>query len=110
MWKRKIRDLLDYQEGPIDVIDGKLKKPEALSATTSEAENRKYKESSDLYRKANSYAKSMIASTVTDTVYQKIKDKETAHETWAALKQHFEVSSKISSSKIVQNFLHLIGY
>jgi len=26
IWKRKIRDLLDYQEGAIDVIDGTLKK------------------------------------------------------------------------------------
>ncbi|GFW61575.1 hypothetical protein TNCV_348231 [Trichonephila clavipes] len=26
MWKRKIRDLLDYHEGAIEVIDGKLKK------------------------------------------------------------------------------------
>ncbi|GBO18532.1 hypothetical protein AVEN_125914-1, partial [Araneus ventricosus] len=48
------------------MIDGKLVKD--------------HKEQSDFYSKANSYAKSMIASTITDAVYQKIMDTETAQE------------------------------
>jgi hypothetical protein len=30
IWKRKIRDVLDYHEGAVDVIDGRLVKPEPL--------------------------------------------------------------------------------
>ncbi|GFV78446.1 uncharacterized protein TNCV_1302981 [Trichonephila clavipes] len=85
MWKRKIRDLLDYHEGAIEVIDGKLKKPESIDADAQESVRKQHKERCDLYRKANSYAKSMIASTVTDAVYQKIMDKETAFEAWESL-------------------------
>ena len=68
IWKRKIRDLLDYHEGTLDIIDNKLEKPKALHRAPRK------KEKSELYRKANSYAKSII------TVYHKIMDKETAHD------------------------------
>ncbi|KAF2904116.1 hypothetical protein ILUMI_02069 [Ignelater luminosus] len=65
IWKKKIRDLLDYHKGALDVIDGKLKKPDALASSATEDEVKKHKEQSDLFCKANSYAKFMIA--VTDT-------------------------------------------
>lgn len=94
LWKRKIRDLLDYHEGALDVIDGKLEKPADLATDAKEDEVKKHKEDSTMFRKANSYAKSMIASTVTDSVYQKIMDAETAKEAWEALKKEFEVTSK----------------
>ena len=41
IWKRKIRDVLDYHEGAVDVIDGKLKKPEPLAAEATEVEKKK---------------------------------------------------------------------
>lgn len=56
--------------------------------------------SSDCYRKANSYAKSIITSAITDEVYQKIMNKETASEAWEALKQQFEATSKDQLFKI----------
>ncbi|GFT00514.1 uncharacterized protein TNCV_140751 [Trichonephila clavipes] len=37
MWKRKIRDLLDYQRRSDEVIDGKLKKPESIDADAQES-------------------------------------------------------------------------
>lgn len=104
MWKRKIRDLLDYHEGAIEVIDGNLKKPEPIAVDATEAERKRHKELCDLYRKANSYAKSMIASTVTDSVYQKIMDKDTAYEAWDSLKQQFEATSKDQLFNICTEF------
>lgn len=104
MWKRKIRDLLDYHEGTLDVIDGRLVKPEPLLETATEPQKKLFKEKSDLYRKANSYAKSMITSSVTDGVYQKIMDKENAHDAWLALRQHFEASSQDQLFKICTDF------
>ena len=63
MWKRKLRILLDYHEGALDTMDGRLVKPEPLEVEATENEK------SDLCRKANSYAKSMVTSAVTDVVY-----------------------------------------
>ncbi|GFX70525.1 integrase core domain protein [Trichonephila clavipes] len=36
MWKQKIRDLLDYHERAIEVIDSKLKRPESIDADAQE--------------------------------------------------------------------------
>lgn len=72
-----------------DVNDRKLRKPEAFNETYIVEEIRKHKETSDLYCKSNSYAKSMITSAVTDEVYQKIKDKKSASDAWEALKLQF---------------------
>lgn len=44
----------------------------------------------------------MITSVVTDSVYQKIIDKETTHEAWEALKQKLKHHQKFSSSKFAQ--------
>lgn len=99
-----MRDLLDYHEGALDVIDRKLVKPEPLSIDATEEQIKMNKSKSDLYRKANSYAKSMISSSVTDVVYEKIMDKESAYEAWEALKQHFEATSKDQVFKICMDF------
>ncbi|KAF7274765.1 hypothetical protein GWI33_012564 [Rhynchophorus ferrugineus] len=104
MWKRKIPDLLDYHERALDAIDGKLVKPDVLPAGADDKMVKNHKVQSNLYRKANSYGKFMITSSVTDTVYQKIMDKETAYEVWEALKQNFEASSKDQLFKIYTDF------
>lgn len=104
VWKRKIRDLLDYQEGAIDVIEGKLSKPESLGDQPTKDKQIEFKTASDLFRKANSYAKSLISCTVSDSVYQKIMDKVSAHEAWEALKQEFEATSKDQLFKVCAEF------
>lgn len=112
LWKRKIRDMLDYHEGALDVIDRRLIKPEPPTEVSDEDGNssvhegalKTYTKQRDLYRKANSYAKSMISSAVTDAVYQKIMDKESAADAWDALKKLFEASSKDQLFKICTDF------
>lgn len=104
IWKRKIRDLLDYHEGALDVIDNKIKKPEPLADGASAAKQKEFKEKYDFFRKANSYAKSMIASSVTDAVYEKIIDKETARDAFEALKEQFEATSKDQVFQICDSF------
>lgn len=94
VWKRKIRDLLDYYEGALDAVDGKLIKPNELGENASNNDIKKYKEQYDLYRKGNSFTKSMITAAVTDAVYQKIMDKNTAHEVWETLKKNFEAAAE----------------
>lgn len=104
MWKRKMRDLLDYHEGALDVIDKKLVKPEPLKEGATETEIKSHKETSDLYRKANSYAKSMITSSITDEVYLKIMDQECASEAWDMLKVNFEATAKDQLFKVCSEF------
>ena len=103
-WRRKIRDLLDYHEGAVDVLDNKLLKPEDLVVPAAEAQIKTHKEKSDFYRKANSYAKTMITSSLTDAVYQKVMDKNSAFEVWQSLKQQFEATSKDQLFKICTDF------
>lgn len=104
IWRRKICDLLDYHDGALDVIDGVLKKPLPLENDATESSKRKHREDSERYRKANSYAKSMITSAVSDEIYQKIMDSDTALEAWNALKNLFEASSKDQVFKICMDF------
>ena len=103
LWKRKIRDLLDYHEGALDVIDRELVNPGSLKDEATEAETKDHKVKQGLCRKANSHAKSMISCAVTDTVYQKIMDKGTAAEAWGALKNLYEASSKDQLFKICKD-------
>ncbi|GFW78096.1 hypothetical protein TNCV_135661 [Trichonephila clavipes] len=88
----------------IEVIDGKLKRPESIDADAQESVRKPHKERCDLYRKVNSYAKSMTASTITDEVYQMIMEK-TAFEACEALKQ----LQKIGCLKFAQSLLHAAG-
>jgi hypothetical protein len=74
VWKRKTRDLMDYHEGALEAIDGKITKPEPLEEKANAAQQKQYNIELDYYRKADSYAKSMI--TAKDIVYQKIMNKE----------------------------------
>ena len=90
IWKRRIRDYMDYHEGALDVIDGKLLKPE-LPESPTEAQRKDHRQKADQYRKANSYAKSVIANAVTEDTYQKIMDKDTAREVWEELKRKFRI-------------------
>lgn len=108
VWKRKIRDILDYHEGALDAIDGRISKPAVLKESATKEEAAQHKTASDLYRKANSYAKSMITSSVSDSVYQKIMDKETAHETWEALKKEFEATSQDQLFKVCADFFAFV--
>ena len=104
IWKRRIRDFLDYHDGALNVIDGTLVKPEPLPDGSTEEQRKQFKEKFDLFRKANSYAKSMITSALTEETYQKVMDKETAKEVWEELKRNFEASSKDQLFRICSNF------
>ena len=104
IWKRRIRDFLDYHEGALNVIDGTLVKPEPLADDPTDEQRKLFKEKSDQFRKANSYAKSMITTALTEETYQKVMDKETAREVWEELKRNFEASSKDQLFRICSDF------
>ncbi|KAF7283714.1 hypothetical protein GWI33_023098 [Rhynchophorus ferrugineus] len=109
MWKRKILDLLDYHEGALAAIDGKLVKPSALAAGSDDKMVKNHKLQSDLCRKANSYAKPMITSAVEDAVCQKIMDKETPYEMWEVQSKISKHRPRISYLRYVSTFFHLVG-
>ncbi|KAF2886924.1 hypothetical protein ILUMI_19249 [Ignelater luminosus] len=70
-----------------------LNSSNVIDSIPSLREQHERKEKSNLYRKANSYAKFMIRSSITDTVYQKIMDKPTVCKVWVALNEQFKISS-----------------
>jgi hypothetical protein len=76
----KIRDLMDYQEGALEATEGKIRKPEPLDEKATAEKQKQYNIELDYYRKANSYAKSMITASVTDIVYRVAH----THETFAS--------------------------
>ena len=107
VWKRKIRDLLDYHDGALSVVDGKIGDVETPPENASEEELKKFQKYRDFYRKANSIAKSTIASAVTDEVYQKIMDSRTAYEAWKALEVLFEQTSKDQVYQLCNDFFSM---
>lgn len=92
VWKRRMYDFLEYHEGCIEVIEGKLEQPiEPVDDADQETKD-EYSKKSVLYRKANSYAKQSISAGVSEAVYQKIMDKKTARDMWNSLKSQFEAT------------------
>jgi hypothetical protein len=49
IWKRKIRDLLDYHEGALDAIDGRLVTPEPLQVGAEDNVVKEHKIKSDFF-------------------------------------------------------------
>ncbi|XP_073821575.1 uncharacterized protein [Musca autumnalis] len=94
IWKRKVKDLLDFYEGALDVVSRKITKPEPLKEGATEAVEKDYNTRSAFYRKTNGLAKTLIASTISDEIYMKVMDKESAADVWEALHQQFEATSK----------------
>lgn len=89
--REKLETYLDYHEF--------LKKLQKVGDTTEEI--KQYKEKTDLYRKTCSYAKTIMTTSMTDVVYQKVVDKETA------LKLQFEATSKDQLFKISSFFVRI---
>lgn len=94
IWKRKVKDLLDFYEGALDVVEHRITKPEPLEEGITEAQEKEHKKRCDFYRKANNYAKSLITNTISDDIFMKVMDKESACDVWQALHQQFEATSK----------------
>lgn len=94
IWKRKVKDLLDFYEGALDVVSRKITKPEPLKEGATEAVVKDYNTRSAFYRKTNGLAKTLIASTISDEIYMKVMDKESAADVWETLHQQFEATSK----------------
>lgn len=94
VWRRRIRDALDFHEDTLDVIDGKLQKPNDLPGDSSDAQQKEHKKNQNKFRKANSLAKSIMTGAMSEEVYIKVMDKETAFELWNELKVLFEASAK----------------
>ncbi|GFV74066.1 uncharacterized protein TNCV_601171 [Trichonephila clavipes] len=94
MWKKEIRDLLDYHEKERwRVIDGKLKKPESIDADAQESVRKQHKKRTLAIctEKQIVIAKSMMHEvTVTDAVSKDYGQGETAFEAWESLRKQFE--------------------
>ena len=96
--------MVDYHEGALEAIDGTLVQPVPLTGSPTPEQQKEYNVKCDLHRKANSYAKSTTTSLMSDSVYQKVMEKETAHDVWVALRAQFEASAKDQLFKLCIDF------
>ncbi|GAB0089493.1 secreted RxLR effector protein 161-like [Sergentomyia squamirostris] len=107
LWKRRFTIMLDYQPGASDAVDGKLVKPEPPGESATAKEKKDYEDKLTFCRKAECFARALISNSVSDEIYQKILDKNSAKEEWDALKQLFEASSKDQLFSVCDAFFAL---
>ena len=89
IWKRRIRDFLDYHDEALNVIDGKFVKPDSLADDATEEQRKQFKVK--------------LSHTHTGNLSESM-DKETAREVWDELKRNFEASSKDQLFRLCADF------
>jgi hypothetical protein len=99
-------DFLDYHEGCIDAIEGKLKPPDPPEDGASDKAKEKHKKLSEVYRKANSYAKQSISAGLSEAVYQKVMDIVRQHPTICG--KHLNLSLKLPNK--IRSFAYAINF
>lgn len=104
IWKNRIKDVIDYHAGALAVIDGSLVEPREPEDGASKEEKKKFEGEREFYRKANSYAKYTLSSSLSPEVYRKVMDRTTAKEMWDALRELFEASSEDQLFRVCNSF------
>lgn len=104
IWKRKVRDVLMFTDGCIEVVDKKIVQPTLPKDSSKAEEMKKYAEQLKMFKKANSYAKTVMTTAMTDAVYMKIMDKEFASEVYDTLKGYYEATEKDQVFKLCNDF------
>lgn len=75
-----------------------------LPNNASEIEKNSCKEECERYRKPNRYVKTMLTCALSDEICQKVMESEIDIETWTALQNLFEDSSKDQVFQICMEF------
>lgn len=99
--------MLDYQPGAKDAVEGRLVKPEPPGEEATQQEKDDYEKKLTYNRKVECFVRTLISNSVTDEIYQKILDKDSAKEEWNALRQLFEASSKDQLFSVCDEFFAL---
>ncbi|KAI0707871.1 hypothetical protein C8Q76DRAFT_568589, partial [Earliella scabrosa] len=74
-------------------LDGTSKEPTAPSS--SAVTQKKYETDLAEWRKGEAVVKQLIASTIPDSVFMKVKEQPNAHQIWEAIAKGFEKKSRM---------------
>ncbi|XP_071037896.1 uncharacterized protein [Parasteatoda tepidariorum] len=93
IWKYRIKFVLNYHADALEVVEGKMYKPELPEPTASETIKRKYKDDLRDFNKANNCAMMVLTNSMTEDTSQKVMRFNSAREVWLELQKIFEDSS-----------------
>ena len=100
LWSLDARGILDHVDGsskaPVDPIPATERASGDLSDNEKVLDNEWKKEMKE-WKQGEAIAKQQIASSIPDSLFMKIRAKETAHNIWIELENHFQNKSRMVS-------------
>lgn len=104
MWKYRIKFALNYYTDALEVVLGKIVKPDQPLEGSTEATLAKYREDLMCYKKANNCAMMVLTNSMTEDTMQKIMRFDDAREVWLELTKLFEATSDNQLYSICMQF------
>lgn len=93
IWKYRIKFVLDYHVDALEVVEGKITKPEEPILGADVSTQNKYKSDLKDYKKANNCAMMVLTNSMTEDTLQKVMRFDNARDVWLELHKVFEDSS-----------------
>lgn len=105
VWKYRIKFILKSHTGALEVVQGKLVKPNVRDAEATDAAVRtKYEKDEKEYQKGNNSAMIILTNSMTEETLQKVMRFESAREIWLELHTLYEASSENQLYNICMQF------
>lgn len=93
IWKYRIKFVLNYHVDALEVVEGKLQRPEEPDAAVAETFRKAYKDDLMNFNKANNCAMMVLTNSMTEDTLQKVMRFDNARDVWLELHKIFEDSS-----------------
>lgn len=93
IWKYRIKFALNYHSNALEVVEGKLTKPETPEEGASDAIQKVYRDKLQDFNKANNCAMMILTNSMTEEMLQKVMRFDKARDIWLELHKLFEDSS-----------------
>ena len=89
-WKGRVSILLRGTTDALDVVEGKLKKPDEPAEGATEAQQATYLKAYNKYQKADSSAMIIMSTNMSEETYEKVRSLTCAREVWLELHRLFD--------------------
>jgi hypothetical protein len=101
LWSIDARGLLDYLEGseeePTDPIDATIRSGLMALSEAQALVNSEWRKAVKEWRQGEAVVKQQIAGTIPDSLFMKVRGKDTAREIWDGLGNDFQKKSRMVS-------------
>jgi len=89
-WKGRVSILLRGTTDAMDVVEGKLKKPDELNEGASAAQVTAYQTANSKYQKADCSAMIILSTNMSEETYEKVRSLTCARDVWLELHRLFD--------------------